>query len=119
MPQGEADKPTVDAATQARSAEPGHKTIIVSVDPAHSFCDSLDSSLGGEALLIASNLWNGKRCTWDVLRTYWGRIQSWVPYLSARYGMDGVTVSEAKGPETFRILCCAQNDTKQGIKGST
>jgi hypothetical protein len=33
--------------------------------------------------------------------------------------MGAVAISEAKGAETFRIVCCAQDDTKQGIKGST
>jgi len=119
IPEGQAGIATVDAATRARSGEPGHKIIIVGADAAHRFSDSFDNSLRGEALLIASNLWNGKPCRWDVLRTYWGSIQSWLPYLSAGHGMDGVTVGEAKGPETFRILSRAQNDTKQGIKGLT
>jgi hypothetical protein len=49
-PQGEAGKSTVDAAIQARSVEPGHEARIVGGDSAYILCDSLDSSLKGNAV---------------------------------------------------------------------
>ena len=43
---GGVGKTTVAAATAARAAARGHRTLVMSTDPAHSLADSLDAELG-------------------------------------------------------------------------
>ena len=53
---GGVGKTSVAAATALRTAEKGHRTIIISTDSAHSLSDSLEVQLGGTVQNIAKNL---------------------------------------------------------------
>lgn len=53
---GGVGKTTCAAATALRLAEQGHKTLIVSTDPAHSLSDSFCKKLGGKEKQIRTNL---------------------------------------------------------------
>ena len=43
---GGVGKTTVAAATAVRAADAGHRTLVMSTDPAHSLADSFDVELG-------------------------------------------------------------------------
>jgi arsenite-transporting ATPase len=81
---GGVGKSTVAAATAARTAEQGHRTLVVSTDPAHSLGDVLSREVGDEpaevgARLHAQQLDARLRLErhWDVLRTYLGDLLRW------------------------------------------
>jgi arsenite-transporting ATPase len=50
---GGVGKTSVSAATALRCADLGHRTIVLSTDPAHSLADSFDLAIGNEPTLLA------------------------------------------------------------------
>ena len=54
---GGVGKTTVAAATAVRCAADGHRTLIVSTDPAHSRADAFDGPLGDRPTPIGDGLW--------------------------------------------------------------
>ena len=50
---GGVGKTSIAAATAARSAELGYRTLVLSTDVAHSLADSLDTKLGPEPTQVA------------------------------------------------------------------
>lgn len=56
---GGVGKTTLAAATAARLARAGHKTLVVSTDPAHSLGDALDRPLGAEPSEVDSAVGGG------------------------------------------------------------
>jgi arsenite-transporting ATPase len=54
---GGVGKTTVAAATALRAAEAGHRTIVLSTDPAHSLADAFDVPLGDRPGEVAPRLW--------------------------------------------------------------
>jgi len=91
---GGVGKTTVAAASALRSAQLGHRTIILSTDSAHSLADSFDTALGNEPTLIAPNLWGQEPDISHTLRTNWGTIQKWMSALMAWRGMDEIVAEE-------------------------
>ncbi len=53
---GGVGKTTVAAATALRAAQQGYKTLVLSVDPAHSLADALARPLGPEPEEVQPNL---------------------------------------------------------------
>ena len=54
---GGVGKTTVAAATALRAASLGHRTLVLSTDPAHSLGDALGMPLGSEVSPITTDLW--------------------------------------------------------------
>ena len=75
---GGVGKTSVAAATAARAAELGHRTIVLSTDLAHSLADSLDVPLGPEPTPVAPNLWAQETDIYNNLQTHWGTVQQWL-----------------------------------------
>ncbi|MHA2243439.1 MAG: ArsA family ATPase [Candidatus Hodarchaeales archaeon] len=70
---GGVGKTTMAAATAIRAADLGHRTLLVSTDPAHSVSDSLDQQIGGENYTEVDgvvNLWAVELDTEDAMRAY-------------------------------------------------
>jgi arsenite-transporting ATPase len=91
---GGVGKTTVAAATAARIAEAGARTVVCSTDPAHSLADAFDLPLGDEPTGIAPNLWGQQlnarlrfEQAWDEIRTYMVGVLDWV-------GADAVEAEE-------------------------
>ncbi len=78
---GGVGKTSVAAATALRSAQLGHRTVVLSTDLAHSLADSLDVPLGPEPSQVAPNLWAHETDIYHNLNTYWGTIQEWLSLL--------------------------------------
>ncbi|MCC7371363.1 MAG: ArsA family ATPase [Chloroflexi bacterium] len=91
---GGVGKTSVSAATAARAAQQGYRTIVMSTDLAHSLADSLDVPLGPEPKLIAPNLWAQETDVYHNLRTHWGRIQEWLRSLLAWRQVDDIVADE-------------------------
>ncbi|MBI4301933.1 MAG: ArsA family ATPase [Chloroflexi bacterium] len=91
---GGVGKTSVAAATALRSSQLGHRTIVLSTDPAHSLADSFDVPLGGDPRLIAPNLWGQEVSILQEVRNHWGIIQDWVAELLAWRGLDEIVAEE-------------------------
>jgi arsenite-transporting ATPase len=82
---GGVGKTTVAAATAARAAASGLRTIVVSTDPAHSLADAFDVELDDRPSPVAADLWGQQlnarlrfEETWDDIRRYMVDVLDWV-----------------------------------------
>lgn len=91
---GGVGKTTVAAATAARAAALGHRTLVMSTDPAHSLADSFEFELGGKPRQVADNLWAEQIDTQARLEANWREIQDYVISLLNWGGVDVVEAEE-------------------------
>lgn len=93
---GGVGKTTLAAATAARLAAGGRKTLVVSTDPAHSLADALDVALDGEPheLAAAAGLF---ACQLDVralVDANWDRLRTHLRTLLAGAGVADLAAEE-------------------------
>lgn len=91
---GGVGKTSVAAATAARCAAQGLKTLVVSTDPAHSLADSLDEDLGGEPRQISENLWAQEIDAIHEIESGWGRVQQYLTELFTAKAVKDITTQE-------------------------
>jgi arsenite-transporting ATPase len=91
---GGVGKTTVAAATAVRAAEAGHRTLVMSTDPAHSLADSFDLELGPTSREIAPNLWAEQIDAQDRLEANWREIQEYFISLMNWAGVDAIQAEE-------------------------
>ncbi len=91
---GGVGKTTIAAASALRSAELGHRTLVVSTDIAHSLADSLDVALGSEPTAVAPNLYAQEINVLDEIREHWGDLQGYVGKMLRRQGMSKAIAEE-------------------------
>jgi arsenite-transporting ATPase len=91
---GGVGKTTVAAATAARAAEHGLRTLVLSTDPAHSLADAFDMPLGDAPTPVATRLWGQQlnarlrfEEAWDDVRSYVVDVLDWA-------GADAVEAEE-------------------------
>jgi len=97
---GGVGKTSVAAATGVRLAELGKRTLVISVDPAHSLSDAFDR--GGalfdgktaEPLAIAERLFIQEVNINYEFKHYWGEISRYVTSILRRTGLEGVEAEE-------------------------
>jgi len=92
---GGVGKTSISAATAILSARLGHRTIVVSTDPAHSLGDSFDQRIGPEPVQLAPNLWAQEIDLLHQMEQNWGTVQQYLATLFAWRGMDGMMAEEA------------------------
>ncbi|MBC7545160.1 MAG: ArsA family ATPase [Candidatus Sericytochromatia bacterium] len=115
---GGVGKTTISAATALRSAQRGHRTLVMSTDMAHSLADSLGTPLGSEPTLIAENLWGQEINVLDDIRKYWGEVQGYLAGLLITRGFDDVVADEMAvlpGMEELCSLMHLNEKSKQGL----
>ncbi len=97
---GGVGKTTVAAATGLRCAELGLKTVIISIDIAHSLADSfrLDADLQdnyrGRPRPVRENLWIQEVDIQEELTNHWGDVSSYLAALLGSGGMADVMAQE-------------------------
>ena len=91
---GGVGKTTVAAATALRAAELGHRTVVVSTDPAHSLGDAFDRTLGPEPVPVVRNLWAQETDVYYNIRRWWGTVHDWLKGLMAWQGVDEMDADE-------------------------
>lgn len=91
---GGVGKTSIAAATAARSAERGKKTLVVSTDPAHSLGDSLDMKLSNEVAEIGKNLWAQEIDSIHEVEEGWGKIQKYLTDLFTAKAVKDITTQE-------------------------
>jgi arsenite/tail-anchored protein-transporting ATPase len=95
---GGVGKTSVAAATAMRCAQLGHRTIIISTDPAHSLGDSFDLDLGPKAKRVAGNLWAHEVSALHEMERHWKRLHDYAASVFATQGLDDVVAEEVANP---------------------
>jgi len=95
---GGVGKTTVAAATAARCARLGYRTLVLSTDAAHSLGDSLDVPLGDTPTEVAPNLFAQEINALHALEDHWERIHRYVTGLFASQGIDDIVAEELASP---------------------
>ena len=91
---GGVGKTSVAAATGLRCAELGHKTLVLSTDPAHSLADSFDMELGHEPKQVRPNLWGAELDALMELEGNWGAVKRYITQVLQARGLEGVEAEE-------------------------
>ena len=91
---GGVGKTSVAAATGLRCAELGHRTLVLSTDPAHSLADSFDIELGHDPRLVRPNLWGAELDALMELEGNWGAVKRYITQVLQARGLDGVQAEE-------------------------
>jgi arsenite-transporting ATPase len=91
---GGVGKTTTAAATAVACAAAGHRTLVVSTDPAHSLADALDVELGDQPLEVVEGLCAQQLDAQDRLEASWGEIRAWLQEVFDWAGMDAVEAEE-------------------------
>jgi len=91
---GGVGKTSVAAATGLRCAEFGHKTLVLSTDPAHSLADSFDMELGHDPRLVRPNLWGAELDALMELEGNWGAVKRYITQVLQARGLEGVEAEE-------------------------
>jgi arsenite-transporting ATPase len=91
---GGVGKTTIAAATAARAAELGHRTLVVSTDIAHSLGDALATELSAEPREIGERLYAQEVNVLEEMRRSWGRVQAHLSELLRREGMSEIQADE-------------------------
>jgi arsenite-transporting ATPase len=91
---GGVGKTTVAAATAVKAAQAGHRTLVMSTDPAHSLADSFDLPIGQHATPIADNLWAEQIDAQERLEQNWREIQEYMIQLMSWAGVETIQAEE-------------------------
>jgi arsenite-transporting ATPase len=95
---GGVGKTTVAAATAARCARLGYRTLVISTDAAHSLGDSLDIALTDRPVEIAPNLFAQEINALHELESHWEKIHRYLSLLFASQGVDDIVAEELASP---------------------
>ncbi|HWO71876.1 MAG TPA: TRC40/GET3/ArsA family transport-energizing ATPase [Actinomycetota bacterium] len=91
---GGVGKTTVAAATAVRASRAGHRTLVMSTDPAHSLADSFDLPVGSEATEVGPNLWAEQIDAQERLESHWREIQDYFVALMNWAGVETIQAEE-------------------------
>ena len=97
---GGTGKTSIAAATGVRAAEMGKKTVIMSLDVAHSLSDIFDREKNlfdqnsGQPLQIKPNLYIQEIDIQEEIKRYWGDIHRYLSSLFNTTGLDAVLAEE-------------------------
>ena len=91
---GGVGKTTVAAATALRAAEAGHRTLVLSTDPAHSLADAFAVELGDTPRQLFDSLDGQQIDTQSRLEAYWGEIRDQLMAILDWGGVRGLEAEE-------------------------
>ncbi|MDZ7673696.1 MAG: ArsA family ATPase [Acidimicrobiales bacterium] len=91
---GGVGKTTTAAATALACADAGHRTIVVSTDPAHSLSDAFDVDLGDLSVEIAPGLWGQQLDAQDRMEDSWEQIRQYLQQLFRWGGVEEIEAEE-------------------------
>lgn len=97
---GGVGKTTISAATGLRCARLGYKTIVISLDMAHSLSDSFDLPVDlyntnkGDPVKIEDNLWIQEIDIHREIERHWGNIYKYFSLLLNNAGLDDIVAEE-------------------------
>ncbi len=97
---GGVGKTSVAAATGIKTAQMGHRTVVMSLDVAHSLADIFDFEKDlldhnkGQPAKVSSKLWIQELDIQEEIQRYWGDIHSYLSILFNTAGLDDVLAEE-------------------------
>jgi arsenite-transporting ATPase len=91
---GGVGKTTVAAATAAVCAAAGHRTTVMSTDPAHSLGDAFDIELADELTEVAPRLWARQLDAQSRMEESWGEIRAYLTSVFDWAGLDDIEAEE-------------------------
>ncbi len=91
---GGVGKTTVSAATAIRAADLGHRTLVMSTDPAHSLADAFDTPLGDTPSMVVPNLDAQQIDSQRRLEESWGEVRDHLTDLFDWSGLRGIEAEE-------------------------
>jgi arsenite-transporting ATPase len=91
---GGVGKTTVSAATALRTADLGHRTLVMSTDPAHSLGDAFGVPLGDEPTEVVPGLEGQQIDAQRRLEAHWGTVRDYLAELFDWGGADGIAAEE-------------------------
>ena len=91
---GGVGKTTVAAATAITAADLGHRTLVMSTDPAHSLADAFDMPLGDSPSLIVDGLDAQQIDSQLRLEESWGAVRDHLTELFDWSGLRGIEAEE-------------------------
>ncbi len=91
---GGVGKTTCAAATALEAARQGHRTLIMSSDPAHSLADALDRPLGPEPVKVAERLWAQEVDLYFSMQKYWSSMRDLMLSVFKWQGVDQIAAEE-------------------------
>ncbi|MCS3758196.1 ArsA family ATPase [Salinibacter ruber] len=91
---GGTGKTTCAAATAQHAARQGHKTLVLSSDPAHSLADALDQELGPEAREVRDRLFAQEVDLYYSMKKHWGHMRELMLTVFRWQGVDQIAAEE-------------------------
>ncbi|MEA2010624.1 MAG: TRC40/GET3/ArsA family transport-energizing ATPase [Actinomycetota bacterium] len=91
---GGVGKTTVAAATAIRAADLGHRTLVMSTDPAHSLADAYQVRLGDEPTTIVDGLSAQQIDAQQRLEESWGAVRDYLTDIFDWSGLKGIEAEE-------------------------
>jgi arsenite-transporting ATPase len=120
---GGVGKTSLSAATGVRLAELGYRTLVMSVDPAHSLADSFDLESGlfdsktAEPCRVADRLWIHEVNIQHEIKRNWNRIWAYISSIFRTSGLSEVEAEEMAifpGMEELSALLYVNDWYKEG-----
>jgi arsenite-transporting ATPase len=120
---GGVGKTSLSAATGTRLAELGYRTLVMSVDPAHSLADAFDMESGlfdrrtAEPFRVAERLWIHEVNIQTEIKKNWHQIWSYISSLLHTSGLNEVEAEEMAifpGMEELSALLYVNQWQKEG-----
>lgn len=91
---GGVGKTTVAAATAIRTADLGHRTLVMSTDPAHSLADAYQVRLGDEPTTVVDGLDAQQIDSQQRLEESWGAVRDYLTEIFDWSGLNGIEAEE-------------------------
>lgn len=98
---GGVGKTTIAAATGMKLAQLGYRTIVISLDVAHSLRDAFDSDAAAETLIqtekqipVGENLWIQEINIQEAITEYWDEVYNYIRSLLNRSGLETLVAEE-------------------------
>ncbi|MGK2938301.1 MAG: ArsA family ATPase [Solirubrobacteraceae bacterium] len=101
---GGVGKTSVAAATARRAAAAGHRTLLLSTDPAGSLGDVLGREVGREPAPASEGLWTQQVEARDEIERNWGEIRNWLAGVLSDRGMERIRAEELAMPPGLHEL---------------
>src|SRR3989442_7252559 len=81
-----------------RCAQLGHRTMVISTDPAHCGGDSFDRELGPHLTPVTNNLWAHEVSALHEMERHWKKLHDYAATVFATQGLDDVVAEEVANP---------------------
>jgi arsenite/tail-anchored protein-transporting ATPase len=115
---GGVGKTTVAAATAARAAAQGRKTLVISTDAAHSLADAFGVEAGADPVEIDAGLALQQVDTQRRFEQTWREVQSWLMSVLDAVGVDPLEAEELTvipGAEEVLALLEVRRQVESGV----